>query len=465
MVDKNLLSDINSFVAQNSDALFRDIARLVAIDSVKGPAEPHAPFGKGPAAALNEALKLSEELGFTAVNCEDMIGYAQLGEGGKDCDRYLATITHMDVVPCGDGWKEDPFTMREREGYIIGRGVLDDKGPSVLCLYAAKYLMDRNIPLRYPVRILLGVDEESGMGDVTYYLKNYPAPLFCFSPDADFPLCNGEKGICHGKMISLCKPENVLEISGGVAVNVIPDKATARVKADKLTSTEHVTAVQLSDGTWQLTACGIGGHASMPAGTLNAIGVLADYILANGIAGTEEAKYFQALSLLHNDPSGKGVGVDATDDKFGALTIIGGVISINEDGHFTQTLDSRYPTTTSGAKIEATMNEKFAGIAQVVCPRDTAPFYMELDKPEVQACLASYNDITGEDAKPFTIGGGTYARDFPNAVSFGPEHHDRPTPDFAGPIHGIDEAACKADLLEALKIYILALLRLEELDY
>ena len=69
------------------------------------------------------------------------------------------------------------------------------------------------------------------------------------------------------------------------------------------------------------------------------------------------------------------------------------------------------------------------------------------------------------NAEPFTIGGGTYARDFPNAVSFGPEHFDRPVPDFVGPIHGADEGACVAWLLEALKVYILALLSLEELDF
>ena len=49
-------------------------------------------------------------------------------------------------------------------------------------------------------------------------------------------------------------------------------------------------------------------------------------------------------------------------------------------------------------------------------------------------------------------------------MSFGPEHPERPQPDFVGPIHGADEGASEAFLLEALKIYILALLKLEEID-
>ena len=79
--------------------------------------------------------------------------------------------------------------------------------------------------------------------------------------------------------------------------------------------------------------------------------------------------------------------------------------------------------------------------------------------------MAVYNGVTGDEAKPYTMGGGTYARDFPNGVSFGPEHPERPAPDFAGPIHGADEAACWAYFEEALKIYILALIELEKLDF
>ena len=176
-MDLSLRNDIDRFVAENEKQIFDNIARLVAIDSVEGERAPGMPFGPGPDRALKEALKLSEELGLKAVNCENYMGYAEIGEG----EDYLATITHLDVVPVGDGWAHDPFTMREREGFIIGRGVMDDKGPAVLSLYALKYLKDKNVPLRYPVRALLGANEESGMGDVTYYLEHYKAPLFCFS--------------------------------------------------------------------------------------------------------------------------------------------------------------------------------------------------------------------------------------------------------------------------------------------
>ena len=457
-MDQKLMRDVAHFVEENKENVLRDIGRLVAIDSVMGEEKPGMPFGEGPAQALKLGLEIAGELGLEAHNCEDRMGYAQVGQGTD----YLATITHLDVVP-SVGWAEDPFTLRRREGYIIGRGVMDDKGPSVLCLYALKYLKDSGMPLRYPVRALLGINEENHMADLDYYLANYKAPLFCFSPDADFPLCNGEKGIFHGKVVSWLPMKRVKDIRGGVAANVIPDLAEAWVEAEKLSSTERVTAQREGD-CWHLTARGIGGHASAPEGTVNAIGVLVDYILEQGILSGAEEDFFYGLQRLHSDPYGVNLGLDTEDMIFTPLTIVGGVIGM-EEGHVFQTVDCRYPTTSSGQDIVAQLTGNWGELAQVHVLSDDKPFYMALDNPAVQVCVETYNAVTGEQAQPYTIGGGTYARHFPNAVSFGPEHPERPAPDFAGPIHGVDEAANIDWLMEALQIYILALIELEKLDY
>ena len=457
-MDEALRRDIELFVEENTGAIKRDIARLVAINSVEGSQEENAPFGRGPRQALDLGLQIARELGLHAVDCEGKMGYAALGEG----EDYLATITHLDVVPVGEGWTGDPFVMREKDGWLLGRGVLDDKGPSVLCLYALKYLQERKIPLRYPIRALLGVNEETGMEDVEYYLANYKAPLFCFSPDADFPLCNGEKGIYHGELRARVPLDRIVEFQGGIAANVIPQKAEATVRAEALASTERVQAEKLAEGLWKLRAQGVGGHASMPEGTVNAIGVLVDYLLDNKVCTGREEELLKLLQLLHSATDGSALGVQADDGLFKPLTIVGGVIGV-EDGVLVQSLDSRYPTNTSGEQIAAGIRAKAGDLAEVTVERDAPPFYMSLDNPAVQVCIRAYNTITGENAEPYTIGGGTYARDFPNAVSFGPEHPERPAPDFAGPIHGADEGACLAWLLEALKVYILALLELEKL--
>ena len=449
-IDENRLSDISRFAESHERDIVRDIARLVSIPSVEGPAAPDAPFGIESKRALDCALQIAAELGLDTVNCENKIGYASVGE-----DRgqgYLATITHVDVVPAGDGWTEDPFTVRERDGFLLGRGVMDDKGPSILCLYALKYLRDSGLPLRYPVRALLGSNEETGMGDLEHYNANYPAPLFCFSPDADFPLIHGEKGIYHGRLISRHTPVNVLEMTGGVA------------PAEALQSTDAVSVEELEPGLWKLSSVGVSGHASMPEGTVNAIGRIVDYLLENGIPAEGELPYFRFLARLHAATDGSGLGLQSSDDYFTPLTAVGGKIS-TADGIFCQTIDCRYGISTSGEAITARLREAAGSAAEIQVDADAAPFYLTLDNPAIQACMESYNLVTGENGHPFTIGGGTYARHFPNAAAFGPEHPERPAPAFAGPIHGIDEAARLSDLMEALKIYIVALLRLESLDY
>lgn len=456
------LKEIDSFIAENRENILRDISRLVKVPSIEGEPAPGAPFGAEPKRALELGLEIAGELGLESKNCENYIGYAEIpGESEK----YISTITHLDVVPVGDGWSEDPFTMREREGYIIGRGVMDDKGPSVLCLYALKYLKDKKVPLRYTVRALLGANEETGMLDVEYYLKNYPAPVFCFSPDSDFPVCNGEKGIFHGEIVSKVPLEKIVSISGGFAPNAVPDKADATVKFEgELPAERENVKVSAGDGVLHISTFGKGGHASMPEGTVNAIGVLINYLLDNGLCSKEEAKFLSVLKMLHDATDGSAIGVAACDGRFSPLTIVGGMIGI-KDGQIHQSLDSRYPTNTSGEKIVSIIKEKAGDAADVILRSDNPPFYISPDSPEIATCINTYNDITGEHAELYTMGGGTYARDFPNAVSFGPEHPERPAPDFAGPIHGVDEAASIADLLEALKIYIVTLIRLQEVDF
>lgn len=90
--------------------------------------------------------------------------------------KQIATIAHLDVVPAGNGWASNPFEMVVKDGCVIGRGTLDDKGPAVLTLYIAKFFKERGVQLPYTLRLLFGTDEETGMEDVEWYLEHYDAP-------------------------------------------------------------------------------------------------------------------------------------------------------------------------------------------------------------------------------------------------------------------------------------------------
>ena len=462
MITKELRAAVDAFVAANEENVVRDIKRLVDINSVEGTPEPGKPFGAGPAAALDEALKMAAEMGLSTNNCEGYMGWAELP---GETDKQIATITHLDVVPQGNGWTADPFDMQVRDGWIIGRGVADDKGPSVLCLYALKFLKEHNVPLKYGVRALLGANEETGMKDVEYYLKNYPAPDFCFSPDAEFPVCNGEKGGFNGYLVSKkLENGNILEFTGGVAHNVVPDRASALVKADfaSLSEREGIT-LEEENGAVRIRGWGKGGHAAMPQNTVNSIGLTVDYLLDNHLVTADEEEFLTYLRKLHSNTDGSGVGIAASDDAFDPLTIIGGMIEL-KDGRLWQDVDSRFPTSITGEEIKARLEAASEGCATVEEATWRVPFYISADAAPIQALIETYNEVTGEDAKPFTMGGGTYARHFPKAVSFGPERLDTVLPEFGGPMHGANEAANIAQLMQALKIYILAILKLESIE-
>ena len=80
-----------------SEELITNLGRLVAIDSQLGTPEEGKPFGKGPAKALEEGLKIAEELGFHTVNLDNYCGYAEIGEG----EEIIGIAGHLDIVPAG----------------------------------------------------------------------------------------------------------------------------------------------------------------------------------------------------------------------------------------------------------------------------------------------------------------------------------------------------------------------------
>ena len=336
-MDQALNQKIDAFIAANKEQWLKDIEALVSINSVESTPAEGAPFGQGARAALDKTLELAAGMGFATRNCENYIGYAELP--GADAEKYLATICHVDVVPEGNGWTGDPFQMEVRDGWLIGRGVADDKGPMITILYALKFLKEQGYSLKYPIRALVGDNEETSMADVKYYLKHYPAPVFCFTPDAEFPVCNGEKGHFGAELVSpVCNGE-IKDFVGGVANNAVPDRASALVETDitKLKNAPNITLEPEGNGV-RIRGWGKSGHAATPQGTVNAIGLVVNYLLDNGLCNEAERAYLEALKKLHSSTAGEGIGVACADGPFGPLTVIGGRIFMR-DGRFVQTLE------------------------------------------------------------------------------------------------------------------------------
>jgi len=469
MADEKLKARVDAYVDEVWEDVVEDIRTLVQVESVEDldHAGPGKPWGPKPYEALSRAIAIASRLGLDAHDLDGYLGYADL-EG--ESPRYVATIAHTDIVPLGLGWTVDPLDVTRRDGYLLGRGVLDDKGPFVLSLYAAHFfcrqVAETGQRLPYTLRCIIGNNEETGMGDVPHYLERFPQPVFCFSPDADFPLVCGEKGVYHGEFTSATiAGDRIIELDGGTVPNAIPGLATAvvRARADALPTADDIEVEVLDGDQARVTAHGRGGHASLPDGTVNAIGVLVRYLLDAGICGEGERAFLELERTLTATTDGSSSGIAAADDKFGSLTCIQGTVRTSE-GRFVQTVDSRYPTSITGGDITDAMSRlaEGAGCGYRVLA-DEPPFYIEPTSSEIQTLLATYDEYTGREGKPVVIGGGTYARHFKRACAFGPHDPEEQVPAWVGMEHGPDEGISEQSMKTALKIYIVSIARLMRL--
>ncbi len=403
--------ELEELIRTDSDAMIRDLKKLITIKSVGKKGEGGYPFGTGVQRCLEECLDLAEKMGFKTANIDNMLGYCEYGSGNE----MTAVLGHLDVVPEGEGWTYPPYRGEEENGRIYGRGAIDDKGPVIAAMYALKAVREAEIPLKRRVRIFFGLNEETGSADMKYYLSHGgEVPVMGFTPDGEFPLINGEKGIVNAvyeKRISRKEPPSskgirILEIHGGTAVNVVPALASAVLEED--------------GETVKVREEGTGAHASVPYKGVNAAGKLLVRLDGLETAGKLHDTIHFLAERFGTEWDGQSAGVKCSDAVSGALTLNLGTIAY--DGETLRVgFSMRYPVTldfgTCGQKLEELMHGAGFATAELVHKRS---LYMEEDSPLVKILSSVYEEVTGESGKPKCIGGGTYAKMMPNILAFGP---------------------------------------------
>lgn len=468
MAGSNILQEADAFIERNWGNVVHDIESLVAVPSVVDfdAATPASPSGEDAHNGLRAAVDLASRLGFDARDDAGEVGIADLPGAS---DTVLALMCHVDVVTPGPGWTSDPWTMQRRDGFLIGRGVIDDKGPLVMALYAMRFFAEKGQQLPCTLRMIIGTNEETGtMRDVAYYLEHYGAPALMVTPDNTFPVCYGEKGMYDASLWSPELPDGAIVdfTTGDLAENAVAGEAAMVAKAvgKDLPETDRISVTIGEDGLTTLHATGVSAHASTPERGLNAIGLLADYAMEHGIASEAEATYLQSLKKLVDATDGSLAGIAARDEHFGALTCAVGTMRRTGE-RLKATVDVRYPTSTSPEQLSAAFDALMAecgGTAENAFVK--TPFLMDPQSTIVQTMAQCYREATGLDGEPFTVGGGTYAREFPRAVSFGVEDPHDHYPSWVGGMHGADEGVAEETLRRALRTYILAIDRLMDLD-
>jgi succinyl-diaminopimelate desuccinylase len=450
-----IMTDVAQHAASRSfDELLHALSGVLAIPSVKGSPEPGAPFGRATREALDYMLSLWDRMGFRTCNLDGYAGYIEFGDG----DGEVAALCHLDIVPPGDGWTSDPYKMILRDGRAIARGIIDDKGPAIACLFAMKHLQDSGYRPRNRIRLILGLDEESGCECMTYYRLREKGPDIGFTPDAKFPVIYAEKGILHvtisGSLhfpVPPSLPQAKLSIEGGDKANMVPSicRYTLRVSPDR-----DVLNIESPVG----VVVGKSSHASLPQYGENAISkaiLELDEKLSVQGATDPLVEFYRRNIAMETD--GARFGIAYSDPQSGALTCNAGLLTYR-DGNASLTLDIRYPVTADKGLILTTLSDRAAEYGMTI-HEDSGmdPLYREPDSRFVTTLLNVYKEVTGSDASPIAIGGGTYARRMPNIIAFGP---------VADPAHDVAHQAGEYfrldDLDLCVRIYEQAFRRLDE---
>ena len=423
----------DQWLHDNREALIASLQDLIRIPSTKGEAAPGAPFGQAVRDCLTAALNLAQKLGLEAHDLDGYIGFAEAGEGAEE----LGVLAHLDVVSAGDGWRHPPYEGEIEDGILYGRGAMDDKGPAVAALYALAAVKESGAKFRRRVRILLGCDEESGWGCMEHYAKVQKLPDLAFSPDAEYPLVNSEKGICH--LHFSAKFPSEVRLKSGVKANVVPDKAVAELSLspEEVAPKVHdlpVTCERTPAGC-RLTIRGKSAHAATPEQGDNALQEML-CLLSRLPLASKDGEIVRLLNAsFGQELHGESLGIDVTDAS-GRTTCNVAILDWNEEGINDLCLDLRLPLSLDIDETAAKIAEALAPGGFVMTGTHKQPGHaVDIESELVQKLLKVYQARTGDvESKPLAIGGGTYARCIPNAVAFGCER-----PGLDNRIHQVNE--------------------------
>lgn len=459
---------VKALIRQYQPQLVETVRQSVRIPSVLDAEAPGAPYGPQINVALEHALETARSLGFKTGNVDSQIGWCEYGAG----EEMVAVLGHLDVVPAGTGWRHESFGAELSEGRIWGRGTMDDKGPLFACLYGLKALADAGIPLRRRIRILFGTNEESGSADIPHYTAREELPVLAFSPDGEFPVIFAEKGILNFKISAAAEsgqaPVQLESLHGGTAPNAVPDVCTARLRTSDSTIPAALRREcelrgfrhELSsgaDGSIELSLFGKSAHGSTPEKGINAAArmllILDTLSLENGIA---RAVHFLA-EKIGQETDGQSLGL-AMRDSIGALSLNLGLLDY-ENGELSAALNIRFPVTKCAGDITEPLTRLAAenGLECQLVSRDD-PLYYKPEEPLVAKLLEVYHDYR-PGGEPIAIGGGTYAKELPNTVAFGPLFPGRP--DFN---HQAEEYITLEELEELTQIFAQAMATLANMD-
>ncbi|MGN0722238.1 MAG: dipeptidase PepV [Anaerovoracaceae bacterium] len=479
--------DYEKYLELNKDEMIFALQDVVRINSeegekIMGKNGEVYPFGSGVQQAFEKVLALGESMGFTVKNVDNYGGHIDFP--GKT-DKVMAIIGHLDVVPAGGGWDFDPYGGELADGKIYGRGTTDDKGPVISCLYAMKALKDAGYEPNCTIRLIIGLDEETQWKGIKYYFDHEPKPDFGFTPDADFPVINGEMGMLifeFAKKFAASQSQvqakglQLRSLKGGTAPNSVADSCRAVVRSgedgaydrikDMVAAYREETGYKVNvkgvGKSLEITATGIAAHGAKPEKGLNAISIMMDFLGRLNFVSEDHNEFIEFYNkYIGFCLNGEKIGVACSDEPSGSLIFNVGMTELDSEAG-KLTINIRYPVTADGeeilSKLAAVLDRYDMGLIR---GGHKEPIYMDMDNPMVKLLLEIYRKHTGDTkSQPLVIGGGTYARSAKNVIAYGALFPG--DPDL---MHQKNECISVERLEQMTKIYAEAIYKLASGEY
>jgi succinyl-diaminopimelate desuccinylase len=468
---QNMNRTLDSIVKSYSERLVDCVCESIRIPSVYSCGDTEHPYGNGIEEAAKHARLHARKLGFRTAKIGGHVSWAEFG----DSDETIAVMGHLDVVQPGNGWDFDPYSGEVKNGYILGRGSQDDKGPLFASLFALRTVADLDVPLKRKVRIIFGTDEETGkMRDVEAYLCHEEVPIMAFTPDGEFPIVNTEKGVLKFKAYKEFQKNfpseiHLLEIHGGESLGSVPAHASATLIGDSAQISIACEKIKnmASARSWNVT-CEIGAetmsisvsgkaaHATLPELGQNAIGQLLILLSVTEISG-EEGEYIRFLAnSIGTDTSGTILNISTSHPHSGSLTLNLALVSGGTNGITIQVGVYVPANTLPFDAVRNTLKEAFSShSASIEIIAEAPPLFFPEDHILIKKLKAGYFNATGEDPKLISMCGGTYSKKMPNMVPFGAafsEDEDRS--------HAANERIMISNLIKGARIMAYAILEM-----
>lgn len=428
-----------NYILDNRKRIIESVCDLITYPSISNETHnPKAPFGENCQNVLKHFLNLASDLGFKTKNVDGYCGYVEFGEG----DELIGIIGHLDVVPANENdWTYSPFVPTIVNNKLYGRGAIDDKGPVISSLFAMKSVMDymneNNIPFKKRIRLIVGLNEEKDWKCIDYYKSHEEIPTLGFSPDADFPCIYAEKSVIslniidnlpYQKNSSIIIEEfdtqnnalNVVpkfcSVTLSISKNIIPNIFIEQCKKIIQKYKYEIDLYKIDDYHIKLSSYGIASHSAHPESGNNAITKL--IIILNELFNTYKISipiFSDFVKYIGDDYTGKNLNININDES-GALTLNTSQLYIKE-GKIVIGINLRVPVHTENDFIIKSFKNAFKENVEIL---NVMPaLYIDKQNELVQKLCKIFNDTYSTNYEPIAIGGATYARAFPNCISFG----------------------------------------------